>query len=68
MSTWDDVLRATRQILTSEANGKLLKELRLAVRIRANGGDPWKPAPTLGTLLRLARLNVQAALRKAAEG
>jgi hypothetical protein len=68
MSTWDDVLRSTRQILTSEANGKLLEELRLAVRIRANGGDPWKPAPTLGTLLRLARLNVQAALRKAAEG
>ena len=68
MPSWDDVLRATRRILTSEANGFLLEELRLAAHVRANGGDPWKPAPVLGSLLRLARLNVTAALRKAEEG
>lgn len=65
--SWDDVLRASRRALTSEANGVLLEELRLASRVRANGGDPWKPAPTLGTLLRLARLNVRAALQKTGE-
>lgn len=68
MASWDEVVRATSRILTSEANGFLLEELELAARVRANGGDPWKPAPTLGTLVRLARLNVQAALRKAEEG
>lgn len=67
MPSWDDVLRATRRLLTSEANQFLLEELRLATHVHANGGDPWKPAPTLGTLLRLTRLNVQAAFRKAGE-
>jgi hypothetical protein len=46
----------------------LLEELQLAAYVRANGSDPWNPPPTLGTLLRLARLNARAALQKAKEG
>jgi hypothetical protein len=68
MEAWGQVVDACRSALTPEANGLLLEELRLAAHVRANGSDLWNPPPSLGTLLRLARLNVTAALRKAEEG
>jgi hypothetical protein len=40
------------------------EETLLAARVRANGVNPWDPPPTFGTLLRLARMNVAAELRK----
>lgn len=68
MEGWDHVVHVCRSVLTSEANGVVLQELRLAAHVRANGADLWNPPPTFGTLLRLARLNLTAALRKAQEG
>lgn len=43
----------------------LISEALLAARVRANGTDPWAPPPTLGTLMRLSRLNLEAQLREA---
>ncbi len=68
MTAWGQVTHACRSAETSPGYDALLQELRLAAHIRANGSDLWSPPPTLGTLLRLARLNLTAALRKAEEG
>jgi hypothetical protein len=68
MTAWSQVTHACRSAEASAGHGNLLEELQLASYVRANGADPWSPPPTLGTLLRLARLNLQAALRKAKEG
>jgi len=68
MTAWSQVTHACRSAETSAGYDALLEELRLAAHIRTNGSDLWSPPPTLGTLLRLARLNLTAALRKAQEG
>lgn len=68
MTAWGQVEHACRSAETSAGYESLLDELRLAAHVRANGSDLWSPPPTLGTLLRLARLNLTAALRKAQEG
>ena len=45
--------------------GDVANELHLAARAKAglrpkDPGDPWHPAPTVGTLLRLAEMNLRA--------
>jgi len=66
MSSWDDVIRAVPENSRDEGRKLVIEELRLASHVHANGSNPWNPAPTLGTLLRLTHLNVQAALRRTA--
>lgn len=68
MTDWSQMTHACRSAEMSAGYDALLDELRLAAHVRANGSDLWNPHPTLGTLLRLARLNLTAALRKAQEG
>jgi hypothetical protein len=55
--------------ITGRPRVLLVRELERAEAYRSGGdGRAFEPPPTLGTLLRLARLEVSAAQRKAAVG